>query len=133
MSKKIQIDRYIMYGLNRRRNFLTLPRGDKIKLPTPESIKTFAKEAITGKECECAVFFAYLDGTYSAVFKTVKNQEVKESMPMDVMVTFSVLSTLRQADSELFAKMDGDFRFCCYSLLFEVDDGIFEVCKKIKI
>ena len=24
--------------------------------------------------------------------------------------------------------MDGDFRFCCYSLLFEVEDGIFEVC-----
>ena len=80
--------------------------------------------------CESALFFVYLDGTYSSIFKVVFSEEFEENMYEDneLAITFSICQTPKKTDSHLFAELDGDFRFCCYSLLFEVEDGIFEVC-----
>lgn len=129
MSNKIIFNQYIQYGLNHKRSFLRLPKGNndrKIYLPTEEDITEFSSEALRGHDCECcALFYVFKDGTYGAYFKTIKDAEVVSDDSLKF--TYSINSA-RKKDTHLFAELDGDFRFCCYSLLLEIDDGLFEVC-----
>ena len=133
MKNKILFDQYIMYGLNRNRRFLRLPRGERLlTLRTSEDIEEFSKEILKGKDCECALFYVHLDGTYSSIFKSVLNQELTEAETLEdsqMVVTYSICKSPRKADTHLFSWLDGEFRFCCYSLLIEKKDGVFEVCR----
>ena len=131
-----------MYGLNRRRSFLTLPRGNKIRLDSPEDITNFARKTLKEKLCETALFFVYLDGTYSSVFKVMtsddhekdvleEDDELTFTLTSDIChtLTYAICQTGKSKDSHMFSELDGDFRFCCYSLLVEVKNGVFEVCR----
>ena len=127
MNNKIYVDQYIMYGLNRRRNFIGLPECDTcgermgILLETAEDIEDFAVEALRDHDCNtCALFFVFNDDSYGAYFKCVYDEDEKD-------VEYA-LCRMFGKDRHMFAELDGEFRFCCYSLLVETNDGLFEVC-----
>ena len=115
-----------MYGLNRRRSFLRLPSCEecgemmRVVLDGPEDIEDFSIEALSGHECDsCALFYVHKDGTFSAYFKTVYDAD-------DEDVTFAI-GKIKSEDRHLFADLDGEMRFCCYSILNEIADGVYEV------
>ena len=129
LNNKILIDQYIIYGLNRRRSFLHLPKDNNaVTLPTQEDIEEFAKEILRSKECECALFFVHKDGTYSSVFKTVLSEKPSDDFDEDgnLVITYSIAKSPRKNDMHLFSWLDGEFRFCCYSILIEITDGLYE-------
>lgn len=126
MNNKIYVDQYIMYGLNHRRSFLRLEEckecGEppRIMLIDPQDIEDFSVETLTGYSCEsCALFYVHKDETYSAYVKSVYDADEEE-------VTFA-LGKIEGKERHMFADLDGELRFCCYSLLVEVDDGMYEV------
>lgn len=133
MNNKILFDSYIMYGLNRRRSFLHLPKGNKVRLSSAEEIEEFSKEVLKEKDCNCALFYVYLDGTSSAFFKSFTSQELVPSefneYEKELVESYAICRSERKRNMHLFAELDGNFRFCCYSLLIEKKDGVFEVCK----
>lgn len=130
LNNKIIIEQYIMYGLNRNRRFLQLPDGVKtINLATKEDLIDFSIEILKAKECECALFYVHLDGSYSSVFKTIVSEEIDDDVITEdsqILVTYSLCTSLRKKDIHLFSTLDGCYRFCCYSLLVEIEDGVYE-------
>lgn len=130
------IDQYIMYSLNRRRSFIR-PAYKKVKLLSEEEITEFAETALEERDCESAIFFVYLDGTYQAIFKIVHDEEeidpedyedYEEDEGGNILVTYAICKSERMSDPHFFQKIDGEFHFCCYNLMLEIDDGLFEVC-----
>ena len=121
-----------MFGLNRNRHFLRLPKSERnITLDTPEDMEEFSKEVLKSKDCECALFYVHQDESYTAFFKTTVSQEFEEGETFDdsgMLITYSICKATRRNDTHFFAWLDGEFRFCCYSLLFEKEDGSWEVC-----
>lgn len=119
-----------MYGLNRNRRFLQLPDEVKtINLATKEDLIDFSIEILKAKECECALFYVHLDGSYSSVFKTIVSEEIDDDVITEdsqIQVTYSLCTSLRKKDIHLFSTLDGCYRFCCYSLLVEIEDGVYE-------
>ena len=95
----------------------------KVCLADDDAIREFAIETLTSHDCvDCALFFVMQDGTYRAYLKGIldENEEDEE-------VTVGVLE-MQGDDSHFFADVDADARLCCYSLLIEHEDGMFEVC-----
>lgn len=131
---KIYTDQYIFYGLNRYRQFLSIPSCNecgerpRIVTKTKEDLESFSVEVLKGHDCfSCALFYVFLDGTYGAFFKIVNNEEYDEDEDEDT-IEFA-LCKVTNSDRHLFAELDAEFRLCCYSLLVEVEDGVYEVCK----
>lgn len=131
MNNRIYIDQYIMHGLNRHRSFKCTP-GPRVRLDTEEKLQKYAVRNLKKTDCQSAVFVQYIDETYSAYIKIYHADDDRgpmfEDEDGDLVFTFAICSLPRVADSHVFAQIDGDFRLCCYSLLLEVEDGIYEVC-----
>lgn len=126
MNKKIYIDRYIMYGLNHRRNFLKHTEIG-VSCDTHEEMIDFSYELLKMQQCDnCALFFIMKNGTYEAFFKTIYDNDEAANDSDQVELA---LCNGQGTDEQFFAELDGKFRFCCYSLLIETEDGRFEVCK----
>ncbi len=129
MNNKIIFDSYIMYGLNRRRSFLRVSSCEgcggkqKVMLESDEELLEFSTETLKTRDCMAsALFYVMKDGTYKTVFRVVCDEDEEEDL-----VEFAI-GTVRSSDMHMFAELDGEFKFCCYSLLIETDDGEFEVC-----
>jgi hypothetical protein len=121
-----------MYGLNHRRSFLRLPEckdcgdGMKLSLCTPDEVTEFATDVLKDADCDCcALFFVMKDGTYKSYFKTLFDSEEIDDEGLEL--TFA-LASAASTDRHAFADLDGELRFCCYSLILEIEDGLFEVC-----
>lgn len=129
MENKIIFDQYIMYGLNRRRAFLDPPTcedcGGKGQLVLEgNDLREFCLFVLTEHDCEyCALFFVHKDETYEAYFKSgVEYNEETDTFDYHI-------GRCRANDRHMFSELDGEFKFCCYSLLLEVDDNTYEVCR----
>lgn len=135
MSNLIHIDQYIMYGLNRNRSFPCTfeGKGKTVSLPTEKALERFAVKCLKPKDCQSAIFIVHNDGTYGAYLKIYHNDEGEaiafEDDEGDLVLSFAICTIPRGDDRHLFAKLDGDFRFCCYTILLEKEDGIYEVCR----
>lgn len=109
---KVRIEDYGVYGLNRHRSFL---ESDIINLDNLDELIEFINEMLIEHEClACAIFaITYSDqmiagftaGTLNEIYYT-SNEEV---------------------DLDFFATLDGELRFCCYSLLIEIRPGIWRI------
>ena len=127
MNNKIIVDSYIMYGLNRRRAFLTPPTcedcgHDGYLVLSDDELKNFCGFILTEHDCDnCALFVVHNNDTYEAYMKIGSEyDEDEEEISCDIGVC-------RSDDMHMFATMDGEFKFCCYSLLMETGDGIYEI------
>lgn len=123
----IYVDQYITYGLNHRRSFLRVPKvegtDDMLVYVSSDELEEFAVETLKNHPCDsCALFFVHKDGTYTAFIKTVYDYE-KETDEVQLAV-----AKTNSSDRHMFAKMDGELRLCCYSLLVEKYTGCYEVC-----
>lgn len=66
-------------------------------------------------DCDCcAIFIVRQNGKFEAVFKMFVDGEYR-------------LAKIDSKDRKMFAELDGEFRFCCYSLLLETAKGIYEI------
>lgn len=131
MNNKIIIDQYILYGLNRNRKFLRLPQDNMVHLSNEEDLTRFATKVLEKKDCDSALFFVHMDGTYSSVFKTTVSEELvsnEDEEEESMEITYTICKSERKRDMHFFSWLDGQFRFCCYSLLVETSEGMYEVC-----
>lgn len=131
MNNQIFIDHYIMYGLNRNRSFIQyMPmyeEQDYLYMPSKEDIESFSAKILKAHDCEnCALFYVFKDGTYGAYMKTVCDMTLLDEEK--VLQKFAICTLDPSDDHHFFAQLDGMYRFCCYSLLIETDNGVFEVC-----
>lgn len=118
--KKLIFDPYITYGLNRKRAFLPSP-DETIKIADRQERMNFLTFLVMQTECKrCAVFVVNLDETYTVVFKIPAGRDERGNKRLGIGMRTS-------KDRLMFAQMDGDIRFCCYSLLIEVSEGEYEV------
>lgn len=125
---KIIFDPYIMYGLNRRRKFLKSPVcedcGGKgtIVLRDDGALEDFCCGVMLEHDCDnCAVFIVHVDESYSVYFKMETGWSEEEDEPL-----YSI-GRVDGDDRKLFSMVDGEFRFCCYSLLIEKEEGLYEI------
>lgn len=122
MNNRITIDSYIMYGLNKHRAFLAPPTcedcghdGDLV-FEDSDDLKEFCGFVLMDHDCEnCAIFVVHRDGIYEAFMKMDEDE--------------GAIGIIRSDDMHMFAELDGELRFCCYSLLMETDEGIYEIKK----
>ena len=109
---------YPMYGLNKYRSFLKAPICDcgcekpgYIVLDTEKDVEDFCCSVLSEHECpDSAIFAVFHDGKHMAVFKDDE--------------TFLKID---DDNSHLFAKLDGDLRFCCYNLIIEEKPGMWMI------
>ena len=134
LNNKIIIDRYIMYGLNRNRKFLSKTRKT-ILLPDLDTMQEYTAKVLSNMSCDCALFFIHLDETYSAYFKVIMDSEFVDEDIDDLddedcqmKITYALCRTDRKDDTHMFSELDGEYRFHCYSLLQEIEEGLYEVC-----
>ena len=139
MNNKIYYDPYIFYGLNHKRSFLRVvsPFDGKVLLKSADDVMKFSIETLKNYQCDfCALFYVFNDDSYGAFFKYVYNAygenegnddyEEDEYEDKERDVKYAICRGYSM-DRHLFAELDGRMRFCCYSLLIEKEDGVFEV------
>lgn len=120
MAKKIKFRAkcFEAYQLNKHRNFLESPRcdcgcGGKALLVAEDDIHQIAAGFLEDHDCpNSAVFLLYDDDYMEAVVKT---EDVIEVV------------TAEKYDRQLFSIIDAEFRLCCYSLMMETEDGLWEI------
>ena len=125
MENKIYFNQYVLYGLNRKRSFLRVPKGkeSKVCLNTADEIQDFSVDVLTDHSCDtCALFYVFNDGTYGSYFKVI--YDASEDME-DIEYAICKVSS---ENERLFEGLDGEIRFCCYSILIDKEDGVFEIC-----
>lgn len=107
-----------MYGLNRYRSFLRAPKCEcgcgqpaYLVLKTDKDVGEFCCAMLFKHECpDSAIFAVYNDGRYQAFIKDWNEEKGK----------FRVTCVQsKDRDPHIFAKLDGEFRFCCYNLIIE--------------
>ena len=124
MTKRIQpkpnicINNFILYGLNRKRNFLKCPSndcGEKVPFVFEEDSDLFHSMAYLLYQHECPE---------SAIFAVGLNNEFYAAVKMyDEEADEEVVQIIHSDDMHMFADLDGDLRLCCYALLIEVEPG----------
>ena len=102
--------------------------GNKLYMKTHADVEEFSTDSLKVHPCEsCALFYVYLDGTYEAFFKYIYDVDEGDDSDEEKEITYAYCC-MQGDDRHFFAQLDGRFRFCCYSLLIEVEDGVYEVC-----
>lgn len=127
MAAKITINNFILYGLNRNRNFLSAPICDCgceekmcIQLEDQNEVDEFCMEMLSEHRCsESMIFCVYYDGTMRAVITSDYDEDEDEML-------FAVV-TAKDRDMHFFADLDGDLRPCCYGLICEILPGQWKI------
>lgn len=113
----IFFNNYILYGLNRERNFLKPSVAKKI-LPLESKSDVYDFCASTLHQCDCeksGMFAVFLDGTYMAMAKEVNEDG------------FENFITAEDDDMHFFSEFDADFRLCCYSLIYQISNNQWRI------
>lgn len=114
----IYINNFILYGLNRKRNFLKCPSddcGEKVPFVFEEDSDLFHSMAYLLYQHECPE---------SAIFAVGLNNEFYAAVKMyDEEADEEVVQIMHSDDMHMFADLDGELRLCCYALLIEVEPG----------
>ena len=117
MTKKIMFNNFILYGLNRFRNFLPPlydEDGEEIYLPLhdEDDVKQFCTEMLHETACpDAAIFCVFNDGTMLAVIKVWDDGERGK---YDYMVA---------KDMHFFSLLDAKLRLTSYGLICEIRPG----------
>lgn len=117
MATKIITNNFILYGLNRHRNFLKAPIcdcgcGEKmyLRLDDEKDVVDFCCEMMAESRCECpGMFVVFQNGTYMAL--TFLYDEDEE----DVKIVIG-----RGKDMHFFSEFDAEFGLHCYGLICEI-------------
>ena len=126
--QSITINKFAAYGLNHKRNFLKAPKcecGGKADLcfENEDEVKDFCVSTLQEHNCmEAAVFCAFHDGRYMAV---VKQPEFAEDLDDIEKYVYVYIKPSRHKD--MFADVDSEFRLCCYSLITEIENGLWRI------
>ncbi len=120
MAAKIVTNNFILYSLNRHRNFLKAPVcecgcGQKMYLQLEDEIAVvdFCLEMLAESECEHPGMFAvFQDGVYMAL--TIIYDEEEEDLKIFMG---------KKRDMHFFSEFDADFCLHCYGLICEVRPG----------
>lgn len=112
-NQKIIFNNYIIYGLNRERNFINSKvAGTIFPLETKSDVVDFC--ASTLHMCECdkpGMFAVFKNGTFLAMAKHVDEDDYEQFVIAE------------DDDMHFFAEFDADYRLCCYSLIYEIRNG----------
>lgn len=117
MAPKIVTNNFILYGLNRHRNFLSAPIcdcgcGEKmyIELENELEVINFCCEMLAETGCDAPGMFAvFLDGSYMAL--TLLYDEDEEEAKVVIG---------RRRDMHFFSEFDAEFGLHCYGLICEI-------------
>ena len=124
MKTDIFINNYPMYGLNHNRRFLKpvmcecgCGQPAYMVLKTDDDVKEFCCAMLQEYDCPRSVIFAvFNDGRNLVTWKEVDEDDK----------TVEILSC-ESDDIHMFSDLDGEMRFCCYSLIMEEDDGLWMI------
>ena len=117
MPTKISTNNFILYGLNRYRNFLRAPvdtEGQKMDLVLldEDDVKEFCTNLLHEHPCpDSAIFCVFNDGVMLAVIKLWDEDNRGK------------YEFIAAKDMHFFAELDGELRFCCYGLICEISPG----------
>ena len=119
MSVKITYNHYILYGLNRYKNFLDEVGAENeiVKLADEQDVKEFCADMLHMYPCEkSAIFCVFKDGVMLAVIKI--DDDGGDS---------GRYKFIASKDMHFFEKIDAEYRLCCYSLLCEEEHGVWRI------
>jgi hypothetical protein len=109
---------FILYGLNRYRNFLHSPTDDYIYLEDEEAVKNFCVRMLHEYPCsDSAIFCVFEDDCMMAVKKVWDEGGTGK------------YEYLVGKDMHFFAGIDADERLCCYGLMIEVEPRKWIICE----
>ncbi len=122
MATKIITNNFLLYGLNRKRNFLEAPLcecgcGKKMYfvLEDKDEVISLCEDLLLHTNCEeAAVFCVFKDGTHLGAMK----------IPCEDQIIIE-----ESNDMHFFSDLDGEYRFCCYGLLCEMRTGEWHICE----
>lgn len=121
MAQRIMTNNFILYGLNRYRNFLH-PSVDEdgdveyLDLPYEDDVKEFCTAILHKHPCpDTAMFCVFNDGAMSAV---VKIWDDDDHVEYDYLVA---------RDMHFFAQIDAELTLCCYALICEITPGCWKI------
>lgn len=113
----IIVNNFILYGLNRYRNFLI--EGGSVYLENELEVVDFCCNKMAESECYSPGMFAvFLDGTYMALTLLFDKRE------SDIKVAIG-----KKRDMHFFSEFDALYRLCCYGLICEIRPGEWEIMK----
>lgn len=120
MATKIVTNNFILYGLNRYRNFLHAPIcecgcGEKmyVQLEDEDEVVDFCCEMLAMSGCLSPGMFAvFQNGTYLAVAFDYDEEEEDLSIVVG-----------KRKDMHFFSEFDAEFGLHCYGLICEVRPG----------
>jgi len=121
MATKIVTNNFILYGLNRYRNFIHLPTDEDeekyyIHLNNEEDIKDFCVGMLHENPCpDSAMFCVFNNGLMLAVLKEDDDGE------------HGKYACIAARDMHFFSILDVDRRLCCYGLMCEISPGCWKI------
>lgn len=117
MSTKIVTNNFILYGLNRYRNFVHLLNDEKyIHIEDKEDVKEFCVGLLHENPCpNSAMFCVFNDGIMLAVLKE------------DDEGDHGKYAFIAARDMHFFSELDAAWRLCCYGLMCEIRPGEWKI------
>lgn len=133
LDYKFKIDEFAARGLNKYRNFLSAPdcdcgcggKGWPV-FDTNEDLYDFCSEVLEDHGCHnSAIFLIHMNGEMEIVHGHIEWDEDTE----EESYTVSLLSSEVDMPADTFARIDADLRLCCYGLIIERDNNMWEICE----
>ena len=121
MPTNIVLNNFILYGLNRYRNFIHLPKGEDesslyLELNDEDDVKEFCTNVLHENPCpDSAVFCVFNDGCMLAVIKIWDDGDQGK------------YEFMAAKDMHFFSEIDARMRLCCYGLICEITPGLWKI------
>lgn len=110
----ITVNNFIIYSLNRYRNFIHQTKC--IKLLDEDDVKEYCTNLLHEHSCpESAMFCVFNDGVMLAVIKIWDDGEHGQ------------YEYLAAKDMHFFSQIDAQLRLCCYGLMCEIRPGEWKI------
>lgn len=135
---KYKKEDYSLFGLNKQRNFLK--GGAEIKVNDDDELFEIMGALLENHACLKSAIFAIsrIGVMYAAVMyardedfdditdlSSIYEDDDDDEDEDSVEVVVDILAT--EFTIDWFAELDADFRLCCYSIIEEVENGIWKV------
>jgi hypothetical protein len=118
MGTKIFTNNFILYGLNRFRNFVKYANDEYIALYDEQEVKDFCTALLHENPCpDSAMFCVFNDGMMLAVIKIWDEGEKGK------------YEYMAARDMHFFSRLDAELRLCCYGLMCEITPGQWRIQK----
>lgn len=115
-TPKIIFNNFILYGLNRERNFLQGKVGIPLLLESKSEVEDFCATLLHTYQCpESGMFAVFQDGTYWAIAKCF-DEDGREKYVI-----------AEDNDMHFFSEFDADMRLCCYGMICEIKEGWWKI------